>query len=553
MQVQQITRLMAVLLCSLLIVGGAHAQAEMADQEVSAQLRQLVHPSVSNDKAKGDLDRNVAAFYSTREFRPAWNNAATVAAFGAALQTLQNDGLNPDDYGAGTLADTYRHLYGADLYRHVASVKPDNANNVAQQRARFDLATTRAYLMVLKHLNRGKVDPQTVDTDSSIESKPFDLDIGAVSQAVDTQTFDTVFDLARPSYPIYKRLRAGLARYRDIEHNGGWPTLPSRDEALRPGERSPDVLILRQRLAATGAPVGDAADPQAYDETLVAAVRSFQRNQYLMDDGVVGKNTRAALNVSVKDRIDQIRVNLERARWLLHGLPESYVLVDIAGFQLTYYQPDGSIWRSKVVVGKPYRKTPSLRSQITYLTFNPTWTIPPTVLQKDILPKVRQDPGYLRSKRIHVLNMQGEEIDPASVDWQHPSGIMLRQEPGPNNALGRVIVRFPNEYMVYLHDTPAQSLFSREQRAFSSGCIRVDNVREFVRLLLNNSKQWSDSDIDRTIAEGETQNVTLNTPVPVIVHYWTVNVAENGELTFKPDIYHRDDVLEHALDRAVTL
>ncbi|WP_228716965.1 L,D-transpeptidase family protein [Billgrantia pellis] len=505
----------------------------------------------------GELARQAAKaearledFYALRDYRPAWRDDDAVAAFTSALHTLESDGLRPQDYRPDELRNRHREAY-------------EDAANVEAQ-AQYDLFATRQLLMALDHLQRGKVDPEALATGWEVPVAPPDDSLAAVSGAVDQQRFEALIGEVRPDFVPYQRLRSGLARYRNIEKRGGWPRLPEREHALRPGDVDDDVPLLRERLAAIGEleimvadndifPGGEleAPEPHRYDASLEAAVKRFQRRHLLESDGIVGRQTLAALNVPVERRIDQIRLNMERARWLLHGLPESFVLVDIAGYRLSYYRPDGQIWRSRIVVGRPYRRTPSLRSEITHLTVNPTWTIPPTIKREDVLPRVRQDLGYLWRERIQVLSPSGTPLDPWEIDWGNPGNIVLRQAPGPQNALGQLVIRFPNDHMVYLHDTPAQNLFSREQRAFSSGCIRVENIRELGQLLLDDTR--SGHDVERRIASGETQNVRLTHRMPVILHYWTVNPGDDGELSFRPDIYERDDALLHALDHPLTL
>ncbi|MGM0535844.1 MAG: L,D-transpeptidase family protein [Pseudomonadota bacterium] len=483
-------------------------------------------------------------FYRARDGGPAWQEAERVAGFAAALRSLDADGLNPRDYRPDTLVAGHRQL------------QADEQTPAA--RARFDLQTSRVLLTALRHLQRGKVDPQRIDPDWEVPIEAPPLDLVALSRAVDAQRFERAFELARPSAAPYERLRAGLARYRHIERLGGWPRLPPRQQALRPGDTHDDVPLLRERLAIIGEldvmvadlfAGGESNDvmPCRYDDALVEAVKRFQRRHLLEVDGIVGPRTRDALNVPVGERIDQIRVNLERARWLLHGLPDSFVLVDIAGYRIRYFRPDGRVWRSRIVVGRPYRRTPSLRSEITHLTVNPTWTVPPTILREDVLPKVRRDLGYLWREDLVVLGPSGQRLDPREVDWSRPGNIVLRQRPGPQNALGRVVLRFPNDHLVYLHDTPAQGLFASEQRAFSSGCIRVQGVLELAQHLLDDTGTLAR--VASLVAEGATRDIHLQRPVPVILHYWTVHPGEDGELVFRPDIYQRDAALRTALDR----
>ncbi|MDW5377903.1 L,D-transpeptidase family protein [Halomonas sp. HP20-15] len=488
-----------------------------------------------------DGDRLLQEIYARDGFRPAWGDEATLAAFIDALSTLADDGLDPADYAPDTLKAEYRQAHGT---RSVT------------QLARFDINATRTLLLALRHLQRGKVDPYAVNPRWEVPVAEARLDPSVVSAAIDTRRFSQVFADARPPYPPYERLRSALAKYRQIQALGGWPTLPPREQSLRPGETHEDVLLLRQRLAMTGEATrspteAPSSPPKYYDEALAAAVRDFQQRHLLQTDGIVGSRTRAALNVPVAARIDQIRVNLERARWLLHDLPDTFVLVDIAGYRLSYFRPDGRIWRTRIVVGKPYRQTPSLRSEITHVTVNPTWTIPPTILRQDVLPEVRRDIGYLARHRIQVLDPAGRPLDPGLIDWARPGNVTLRQTAGPDNALGRVAIRFPNSHSVYLHDTPAQALFDQEQRAFSSGCIRVQQVQELVQLLFDDT--GTAQHLPSLLATGQTRNVPLARTLPLILSYWTAQANEYGLVTFRPDVYQRDSAVLTALDRPLAI
>jgi murein L,D-transpeptidase YcbB/YkuD len=249
--------------------------------------------------------------------------------------------------------------------------------------------------------------------------------------------------------------------------------------------------------------------------------------------------------VPVAARIDQIRVNLERGRWVLHEIHGEFVLVDAAGFNVSYFRNDEPIWTSKVIVGRPYRETPIFKSLITYVVFNPTWTIPPTILVKDKLPIIRRDPGYLVRNNIRVFDSSGREVSPYSVNWsRYGAGNLppyqLRQDPGEDNALGLVKIMFPNPYMVYLHDTPTKSLFDQDQRTFSSGCIRVERAFELAELVLNDAEKWNPATMAEVVASKKIQTVYLQKPVPVLILYWTAQPRPDGQVFFRNDIYGRD-------------
>jgi len=251
------------------------------------------------------------------------------------------------------------------------------------------------------------------------------------------------------------------------------------------------------------------------------------------------------LNVPVAARIEQLRANLERARWVFYEPESEFLVVNIAGFTLYHLRRGEVVWRTRVQVGRPYRQTPIFRAEMTYLVVNPTWTVPPTVLREDILPEVRRNPAYLASRHIDVFDSRGAGVDPATANWsgRNPP-YRLVQRPGPDNALGRVKFMFPNEHSVYLHDTPSRDLFSRDSRAFSSGCIRVENPFELAEQLLGSQGRER---LDAIVASGRTETVFLEKPIPIMLLYWTAEPDATGRVSFLPDVYARDAAVIAAL------
>jgi murein L,D-transpeptidase YcbB/YkuD len=308
------------------------------------------------------------------------------------------------------------------------------------------------------------------------------------------------------------------------------------------------VPALAARLAVTGdLPPGEAADATAtlYGDMLAAGVRRFQARHGLAADGVVGAATLAALNVPVAARIEHLRANLERARWVLYDPESEFLVVNIAGFQLYLVRRGEVVFRTRVQVGRPYRQTPIFKAEMTYVVVNPTWTVPPTIFRNDIVPELRRDIGYLAARNIDVFDSAGAAVDPAAVDWSGRSlPYRLVQQPGPNNALGRIKFMFPNEHAVYLHDTPSRDLFDRDSRAFSSGCIRVEDPFELAELLLGRSERGR---LDAAVASGRTQTIFLPKPTTIMLLYWTAEVDAAGRIAFFPDVYERDAAVIAAL------
>ncbi len=483
-------------------------------------------------------DEPVAKYYEAQQFQPAWQDPARLDELVASIEDLRNDGLDPNDY----------HLEALKSYRLDVRM---NSPLTLQDRADLELLATDAFMLGLYHVFVGKVDPVKLSSQWNFSQRPmpsFDEALQRFSERLAAGEIRKAFDSARPSHAWYQRGRERLQEYRAIEAAGGWPTIPE-GPTLKPGMSDPRVPVLRKRLevtrdlvAAPGSPA--AADPSLYDATLEQGVKAFQERHGLTPDGAVGPGTRAAMNVPVAQRIDQIRVNLERGRWTLHEIKGEFVLVDVAGFYVSYFRNDEPIWTSKVVVGRDQRETPIFRSKITYVVFNPTWTIPPGILVKDKLPELRRNPGALQRMNIRVLDRSGREVNPHSVNWnQYGPGRLppyqFVQDPGPNNALGLVKIMFPNPYLVYLHDSPAKSLYDQDQRTFSSGCIRVQKAFELAELVLNDP-QWNRQSMDALIAKKETRTVNLKTPVPVLILYWTAQPRLDGQVNFRNDVYGRD-------------
>lgn len=533
----------------LLLCCGFAARAD--DGAISQQIRvhlEQVHDARMVAPQLRDLSLNQAVnqFYELRNFAPAWTKPAHVEALLLELGTLRQDGLDPEDYHLAALRQTHARLQAG------------NADAVVQ--ADFDLLASAAYLRSLAHLFRGKVKPQALDAEwnFALHDIATEAALQLVNGAVDSGDIAAVYQQARPQHRLYQNARTALATLRAIEARGGWPALTIAT-TLKPGMQNPQVTVLRQRLSIAGylpaaatasdTVVTESLVNDSYDEDLANAVRLFQRENYLDPDGAIGPSTRAALNIPVADRIDQVRVNLERARWLLHDIADSVVVVDIAGYKVYFVKQGKVVWQANVQVGKPYRSTPVFKSDITYVTFNPTWTVPPTIYKQDILPKIRRDPAYLAKNNMRVLTPAGKEIDARSVNWNNPGNIVLRADAGPDNPLGQAVIRFPNPYAVYLHDTSHKELFGSSQRAFSSGCIRVERPLELIELLFNDAEKWNRAAIDGKIAEGKTRNFDLAKPVPLLIAYWTVSLLDVERVAFKPDIYKRDAPLLRALNQ----
>jgi murein L,D-transpeptidase YcbB/YkuD len=488
----------------------------------------------------------VARFYEADQFQPRWQDSARLDQLIAAIADLQYDGLDPTDYHVAVLQSFRSDLRGGKLL-------------LPTDQADLDLVATDAMMLALYHLYFGKVDPERLSSQWNFAARPLDVEAGLdrFRQALAAGEIAESFERARPQHPWYQRGRERLREYRALAAAGGWSSI-SPGPTMKPGDSDPRVPALRYRLTVSKDLEGTLEAPtppydMLYDPALEAAVRRFQQRHGLTADGAIGPGTLQALNVPVSARIDQIRVNLERSRWVLHELHGDFVLVDVAGFYVSYFRDEEPVWTSKVIVGRPYRETPIFKSMITYVVFNPTWTIPPGILVKDKLPVIKRDPGYLKRNNIRVIDASGREVDPRSVNWnRYGAGRLppyqLRQDPGDDNALGLVKIMFPNRYSVYLHDTPSKSLFDKDERTFSSGCIRVQKAFELAELVLDDASRWNQATMAEVVAAKAMKTVNLAKPVPVLLLYWTAQPTPDGQVLFRNDIYGRDPPTLAALD-----
>jgi len=473
------------------------------------------------------------ALYARHGGAPLWTDGRAAGAAGA-VHDATLDGLEPSDYHAAAIA---RRL-GAETPR---------------QQAELDLLVSDALLHLTAEVHAGRRPPRERTQDIALAARPVDpvgLVLGAAA-AADVRAY--VAALA-PAHPEYQALRAALARYRTLAKDG-WPTLPA-GPPLEPGVDDPAVPVLRQRLVVTGDLPADTTGTTLYDETMQAGVRKFQLRHGITPDAVVGPTTRLALNVRAPQRVSQIALNMERWRWLADDLGRRHVRVNIAAFSLRLMDEGRLVEEMPVVVGRDEWETPVFSSRITHVIFNPRWTVPAAIAREDLLPKLQKDPEYLGKHGIRVYagwGLDAEPVDPASIDWRadeaHVARLKFAQDPGPDNPLGRIKFQIPNEFDVYLHDSPSQNLFQRPVRTSSHGCVRVGDPNGLAAWLMRDMPDWSVEHRQEVLAGWETKTVRLRSPVPVHVLYLTAWVGDDGAVNFRRDIYGRDEELRVQLRR----
>jgi murein L,D-transpeptidase YcbB/YkuD len=529
-------RSLGVLLALCLALAGQAEARELRDALVEQTAAIAEGRSMRIDGVTLARPALVARFYAGREHRPLWNDPARLAGLLRATAAVEQDGLRPDDYQPRQIAALAAAVDG----------DPERA-------ARLELLATDALARLATHLRHGKTDPRAFDADWNISAPRTDDDalalLAGTAEAPDPAA--AVAALA-PDHWFYGQLRKALALQRAAASAGGWGTVAPGD-TLKPGMTDPRVAALRARLAASGDhAAAPPDDPNLYDPALESSVKRFQTLHGIDPDGAVGRRTLAELNVGPERRADQVRVNLERARWVLNDLGPQFIIVNIPGFHLYVVEDGVPVWTTRVVVGRAYRQTPMFKSTMRSIVLNPTWTVPPTILREDVLPKLAKDPSYLTAQNMRVVDANGTVLDPASIDWSQARRrfpYALVQQPGAQNALGRIKFQFPNEHAVYLHDTPNKAIFERADRAASSGCIRVENPMALAEYLLAGDPDWPRSKVDAAIETGRTQSVVLKRRVPIVLMYWTAQMDRDGTMHFYPDLYDRDPPVLRALDR----
>lgn len=521
----------------LWLVSGQPALAQQAPVALAMEFMQ------SMDAEEGELDwEALNRFYTTARYEPVWLDSSGPNVKARLLREhwlrAERDGLAPRHY----LTPAIERLWSATDH---------------STRMQLELRLSNAFFDYSRDLRRGRVMPQQAAPLWLIERQESDP-VRLLQLVLVSGDFESALQSLAPPHAGYRRLRDALARYRAIAASGGWPEVAA-GPLLRPGDQGARVASLRRRLAAEGdLPLFVGEPDTRFDPGLGFAVRRFQVRHGLQVDGVVGPATLAELNQPVKQRIEQILLAMERWRWLPETLGWRHIIVNIPAFELVAYQAGEARLAMPVIIGTERRPTPVISGQMHTVVLNPDWTVPRSIALKDLLPRQRRDSGYLASQRIRVFrNWDGEvEVDPAEVPWEQLGSdnfpYMLRQDPGPKNALGRVKFLFYNRNNVYLHDTPHSGLFASAERAYSSGCIRLEEPLRLADFVLSAERQWPwDQDtVQAVIDSGVTFEVPLAERLPVYLLYLTAWVGEDGAVNFRPDVYGEDALLAPCIPTA---
>ena len=484
-------------------------------------------------------------FYAHRNFDPIWSaeGRLTELAYEFRFELRQSlyDGLQPATY----------HLALIDSY--VATVEKREAAKeglVSKELAELELLMTDAFFALAEDLDLGLVNPERLAAKWSIPRKRKALEYDSLlTQAWRTAELRSQLALLYPKTPSYSK---GKLLLRQLEERAkgkeiNWKPIKT-DRVLRPGESNAFLLQVRERLAFWGyLEALGRTDAKIYDSLLVREVLAFQEEKGIKADGILGYATLQALNESPAQLMDKIKVNLERMRWIPeHFFKGEAILVNVPSFELVYHKGADTLFTTKVIVGTLKHQTPVFTAPLSYLVFSPYWNIPPSIAKNETLPAIRKNANYLQRNNMEVVNTAGQPLSLSQVNWNaKPFPYLIRQKPGESNALGQVKFMFPNPNNVYLHDTPAKQLFDQDLRAFSHGCIRMAQPRDFAELLLKNSEGWTSEKVGIAMGQDKEKIVNLPYKIPVGIVYFTFWTEADGKPRFFVDIYKRDaEVLE---------
>ncbi len=530
-----------ILLCLLSVLGLllVTTSNRIAQADALALHEKLAHIPITttNETSLTRLKR----FYAERDYQPIWwqSNPSLGNALDSVLSFIasaKQHGLDNQDYELGRLLQLQER---------------DEVDSVSLE---SELTVVQSLLMLAKDLRSGRLHASKADPDWHIQQQQFDP-VDYLNEAIRTNQLIPSLAELPPQTLHYQLLKNALARYRDFEAQQQTWLQISESTTIHPKALHKSIPLVRKRIMQlnnthNGPNYGIVkTENERYDSSLVGAVKQFQEQHGLNPDGIIGRQTIIALNKTPKQRIQQLRANMERLRWMPRNMGERHVMVNIAGFYLSAIEGGEHVLEMRIIVGRDYRSTPSFDSQLAQMVLNPYWNVPYSIAVKDLLPKQQHNSAYFASQGIKVFSKHDHSpINPDSINWNSIKGgfpYVLRQNPGKKNALGYIKFLFSNPFSIYLHDTPTKQLFQKDVRTFSSGCIRLEKPWELARFVLDGNN--SGNNLTEKINSGETITINLPKRVPIYLTYLTAWVDDQDHVHFAEDVYGRDKrLLEYA-------
>ena len=503
-----------------------------SERSLNSQLKLIL------DNSTLPLIHEVTKLYESREYSLIWSDGTQYNLKAhdlyKAILNVRKIGLNPADYDL-------------EIIKYFLETTIDDVTILNKS----DIAFTHAYVKLSSHI-KNKTSSYTLSNEYSLfKNNTFITDILS-NEEIEANVSQNIAESPLLKQDHYSRLLNALEKYRSL--NDDFEPIILQKRSLTIGDSSPEIIKARNRLFEFGDYKNTDLSNEIFDEELALAISDFQHRHGLEADGILGKRTVREINKSVKFRSTQLEVNLERAKQISELGDSRYILVNVPEYKLYVIENGKAIYQTRVVVGKKKHKTPVLTSAISEFVVNPYWNIPTSITKNEIIPKLQEDPEYLSKNNMKIissLNKKNIFIDPEIVDWTtidpESAALRIRQDPGKNNSLGRVKFVFPNNHRVYLHDTPSRSLFARTSRAFSHGCVRVENPFELAEVLISNSENWTNEKLDYFTNRKKTKTIKLDKPIPIHITYMTAWADEQGIINFRPDIYKRDSQIANNL------
>ena len=471
---------------------------------------------ITQNKIPDSIASRLESFYNTRNYQFAWFS-------GDGLTEQARGFWNLHDYV--TTYDTDSALKDKKLQKRMDRLIAEDEFSVSASNKDFintELTLTQHFIMyMLNNYEKGYV--KRKEMERFIPRKKEDPLALADSLVNKKHKDDKYFEDVNQSY---KGLKDQLSRYLAIAKNGGWPQINSIKKSLKQGTSSPDIVLIKKRLAITGdLPANDTS--QVFNDTLVTAVKNFQARHGFNETGIISDSLIKEMNVPAVKRVEQLLMNMDRMRWLASEPNGNLIVVNIPEFVMHVYEGKQKVFDIDVVVGKEGHSTMMFNGDLNQVVFSPYWNVPPSIVAKEILPAMDKNPNYIAKENMEITgNDDGLPV--------------VRQKPGPGNALGKVKFLFPNSFNIYFHDTPAKSLFNKDKRAYSHGCIRLREPEKLANYVLRNQPEWTPEKINEAMNSGDEKYVKVKKPIPVVITYYTAWVDENGRLNFREDIYGHD-------------
>lgn len=477
-------------------------------------------PSGTIDSVALQKNKPLYTFYKLNGFCSVWNTPEKRKTAAEAIANAEKEGLNPEDYQLSKILKNEK--------------KVDSLTE--KEITDYDLLLTASLEKYISDLSFGKLNPKKLYDDWDLKIAKSDSHKN-ISDALQKDSLSAIIDKAKPNHPIYKRLENALVLINKFPED----TLKTIEILgnLKPNDTNKALIPIKKRLAYWNDLQLPEKFTNSYDEETLKAVKKFQLRHGLEPDGIIGKGTLAQLNVSKDTRKKQIIANMERWRWFPKTMGEHYVIINIPEYKLRTVFKRDTTRTHNVIVGTSARKTPILSSKLSYAVFNPTWTVPPTILKEDIIPSMMKNRNYLKGKNITIYNQHRQEVDPWSWNPAKAKNYRYVQSPGTYNSLGMVKIIFPNNFSVYLHDTNHKEYFEKTDRSLSSGCVRVQDPLELTEYLLDDKKNWNVEKITATLKTEKTKNASFKSDIFIHQLYWTA-WSDKDLLYFAPDIYDLD-------------